>query len=212
MPAPPPKTAAVASAPAPIPGSSGNNAQVNGQDKQNAKVDSMKTQEKQNEGNNGATAIPVASTSSQPVTVVAEELTREQKEKLIAAITAPPRPRPRPQTVPVPVPVPVPPPTAQATPTPVPAPPAATKQAAKRSVMPIVRPVPFQRTVAPSPKKAKVSIEPIIKQEEEEEEERFRETFAVWDLRKSGKALQTPKKKKEVIDLGMVSCSLKRDV
>ena len=70
--------------------------------------------------------------------------------------------------------------------------------------MPIVRPVSSQRTVAPSPKKAKAPAEPSVKQEDDgDDEEKFREMFAVWDLRKQGKALQTPKKK-EVISLGMV--------
>lgn len=70
--------------------------------------------------------------------------------------------------------------------------------------MPIVRPVPSQRTVAPSPKKSKASAELMVKREEDEDdEERFREMFAVWDLRKQGKALHTPKKK-EIISLGMV--------
>ena len=76
--------------------------------------------------------------------------------------------------------------------------------------MPIVRPVPSQQTVAPSPKRAKVSVEPTVKQEEgEDDEDKFREMYAVWDLRKRGKALQTPKKKKEVINLGMVTVHLK---
>lgn len=69
--------------------------------------------------------------------------------------------------------------------------------------MPIVRSVP---TVAPSPKRAKAPVGPTVKQEDDEEdEETFREMFAVWDLRKPGKALQTPKKKKEVINLGTVT-------
>jgi len=69
--------------------------------------------------------------------------------------------------------------------------------------MPIMRPIPSQRTVAPSPKKAKAPAELAVKQEDEDDEEKFREMFAVWDLRKQGKALQTPKKK-EVISLGML--------
>lgn len=68
--------------------------------------------------------------------------------------------------------------------------------------MPIARPVPSQRTAAPSSKKAKASVEPTIKREDDEDEEKFRETFAVWDLRKQGKALQAPK---EVISLGMIT-------
>ena len=72
--------------------------------------------------------------------------------------------------------------------------------------MPIVRPVPPQQTVAPSPKRSKAPVEPTVKQEEDEnDEETFREMFAVWDLRKQGRALQTPKKKKEVINLSMVT-------
>ena len=69
-----------------------------------------------------------------------------------------------------------------------------------------MRPVPSQQTVAPSPKRAKAPVEPTVKQEEvKDDEETFREMYAVWDLRKPGKALQTPKKKKEVISLGMVT-------
>jgi hypothetical protein len=76
--------------------------------------------------------------------------------------------------------------------------------------MPIVRPVPSQRTVAPSPKKAKASVGPVIKQEDEEDEEdKFREMFAVWDLRKQGKTLQTPKKK-GIINLGMLTTILSK--
>lgn len=72
--------------------------------------------------------------------------------------------------------------------------------------MPIVRPVPSQQTAAASPKRAKASVEPTVKQEEgEDDEDKFREMYAVWDLRKQGKALQTPKKKKEIINLGMVT-------
>jgi hypothetical protein len=64
----------------------------------------------------------------------------------------------------------------------------------------------------PHLRKAKASAEPTIKQEEDEDDEKkFREMFAVWDLRKQGKALQAPKKKKEVINLGMVYCSLKSE-
>ncbi len=211
-------------------------------------------QEKQKEVTNGAATVPVAPTISQPVTVDVEQLTGEQKEKLIAAIIAPPGSRP--QTVPVPVrvlpptaplstapqlltPVPAPPTAAvpalstsisapstlvSAPSTSVPAPstlalppsettptsrlnPFATMtRASQRTVMPIVRPAPSQQTVAPLPKRAKASVEPTIKQEEgEDDEDKFREMYAVWDLRKQGKALQTPKKKKEVINLGMVT-------
>lgn len=76
--------------------------------------------------------------------------------------------------------------------------------------MPIPRPVPAsQRTVAPTPKKAKAPVEVRIKQEEDDDDEKkFRETFAVWDLRKRGKVLQTPKKTKEVINLGIVFSSV----
>lgn len=197
------------------------NAQVNKQDEQNTRVDNSKTQEKQKEGIKGATAVLVASTSNQPVTVAAEGLTREQK---------PPDSHPQPISDPIRVP----PPTAQVLPTPLSAPSAApapstsafapskTKSMFKPNpdlsatttfAPPITRPVPSQRTVAPSPRKTKASVEPAIKQEEDEDDEgKFRETFAVWDLRKQSNALQTPKKKKAVINLGMVFCSFKGEI
>ena len=257
IPAPALKGTTAISAPAPVPGPSGIKAQVNRQDTQGASADSSKTQEEQREGIEGAMVVPVTPTSSQPVTVASEELTRQQREKLIAAIIAPPGSHPQTVSVPVraptaqapptPTPVSVPPapltPPAPSTSTPLisapsastpltsapststplisapstlaPAPsgiiptpqpnPLGTTWGSPRHAMPIARPVLSQRTVAPTPKKAKTSVKLVIKQEDDEDDEKkFRETFAVWDLRKRGKVLQTPRKKREVINLGIV--------
>ena len=224
IPAPAPKSATTISAPTPVSGRSGTSAQVNRQNTPSTRLDSSKAQEEQEGAIEGAMAAPVA------VTVATEELTRQQTEELIEAMIAPPGSRP--QTVSVPVRA----PTAQAPPTPVvPAAPApsipvpstsapapseitptpqpnsfTTTRGSPRSAMPIPRPVPAsQRTVAPTPKKAKAPVEVRIKQEEDDDDEKkFRETFAVWDLRKRGKVLQTPKKTKEVINLGIVFSSV----